>query len=148
MRRFKLYTAGWPTGIRLDAVGTFYDKSQTLQSTLDLAGTSPSSNNSQLQLTSPELVSAITVKNFAIIGNTVTKIGKTDKLGTLRATAATGFFSGTFTPSWTNFAKAPAFKGILLQKGDDPRGYGYFISNAKDDLDPESGKVTLGKVQN
>lgn len=144
----QLYTAGWPTGIRLDAVGTFYDKSKTIQTTLELTGTSPSANNSQLQFTSPELLSAIAVKNFAIIGNTVTKISKTDKLGTLRASAATGFFSGTFTPSWTGFAKAPAFKGILLQKGNDPRGYGYFISNAKDDLDPESGKVTLGKVQN
>lgn len=144
----QLYTAGWPTGIRLDAVGTFYDKSKTIQATLDLTGTSPSSNNSQLQLTSPELASPIAVKNFAIIGNTVTKISKADKLGTLRASAATGFFSGTFTPSWESFAKAPSFKGILLQKGADPRGYGYFISNAKDDLDPESGKVTLGKVQN
>lgn len=144
----QLYTAGWPTGIRLDAVGTFYDKSKTIQATLDLAGTSPSANNSQLQFTSPELASAITVKNFAIIGNTVTKISKADKLGALSASAATGFFKGAFTPSWANFAKAPAFKGILLQKGADPRGYGYFISNAKDDLDPESGKVTLGKVQN
>lgn len=144
----QLYTAGWPTGIRLDAVGTFYDKSQTLQTTLVLDGTSPSANNSQLQFTSPELLTAITVKNFAIIGNTVTKISKTDKLGTLRASAATGLFSGTFTPSWESFAKAPAFKGILLQKGADPRGYGYFISNAKDALDPESGNVTLGKVQN
>lgn len=144
----QLYTAGWPTGIRLDAVGTFYDKSQTLQSTLDLAGTSPSSNNSQLLFTSPELASVITVRNFAVIGNTVTRINQTDKNLTLRAAAASGLFSGSFTPSWTGFAKAPAFKGILLQKGDDPRGYGYFISNAKDDLDPESGKVTLGKVQN
>ena len=146
----QLYTAGWPTGIRLDAVGTFYDKSQTLQTTLVLDGATPLANNSQLQFTSPELLSAITVKNFAIIGNTVTKISKTDKLGTLRASAATGLFSGTFTPSWTGFAKAPAFKGILLQKSalNQARGYGYFISNAKDDLDPESGMVTLGKVQN
>lgn len=144
----QLYTAGWPAGIRLDAVGTFYDKRMTLQETLDLGTLSISSNNSQLFFTSPELANAISVRNFAIIGNTVTKISQTDKNLTLRASAASGLFSGTFTPSWTNFAKAPAFKGILLQKGDDPRGYGYFISNAKDDLDPESGKVTLGKVQN
>jgi hypothetical protein len=41
-------------------------------------------------------------------------------------------------------AVKPAFKGILLQKGDGRGGYGWFISNRSADLDPESGEATLG----
>ena len=53
--------------------------------------------------------------------------------------------TGTFTPNWPNQSTAkPGFKGIMIQKGASKGGYGFFISNAKDDGAPESGGVILG----
>ncbi len=58
-------------------------------------------------------------------------------------TQRTGFFKGTFTPGWTS-AKLPAFNGVLLGKGSNRGGWGFFLSNQNAALDPESGSVTLG----
>ena len=39
----------------------------------------------------------------------------------------------------------PRYRGILVQKGANKGGYGYFISTAAGDRDPESGGVSLTK---
>jgi hypothetical protein len=77
---------------------------------------------------------------------TVAKIPTTDKTFTLTATASTGAFSGTILPNWTPTAAAlPTFKGIILQKGANRAGFGFFLSNIPNDTDPESGGVSLSK---
>ena len=67
-------------------------------------------------------------------------------LGILSLTQSSGAVSGSFTPDWANAAPSkPAFKGILLQKGANKGGFGYFLSNVVGDTNPESGGVTLSK---
>ncbi|HYF36813.1 MAG TPA: sialidase family protein, partial [Prosthecobacter sp.] len=139
----QLYTAGWPEGIRVDALGALYDKSQSVQSTLGLEAANATDGNAQLHFSDGQLTKDIVKTNFNITGSTVATLK--DSSYTLAPVAASGTFSGTFTPNWTNPDKVkPAFKGILIQKGASKGGYGFFISNAKSDLDPQSGGVTLG----
>lgn len=142
----QLYSDGWPSGIKIDAFGTFYDRTSTIQSTLGLQDSSSPTSNAQLVFESSKLTSTLTFKDFAIVKNTITKTTKTDKTTVLTASASSGLFSGSFKANWTGFVKAPVFKGILLDKGAHKGGYGFFISNIKDDKNPESGNVTLGKV--
>jgi hypothetical protein len=142
----RLYTNGWPSGITLDAVGALYDKTVSLQTSLGLSTPNTTLGNGNLTFTDGKLASAITITNFNISGNTITRIPSTTKTFSLSASASNGQFSGTFTPNWTNKATAlPTFKGIILQKGANKAGYGFFLSNRASDNDPESGGVTLSK---
>ncbi|MDZ4290204.1 MAG: choice-of-anchor D domain-containing protein, partial [Prosthecobacter sp.] len=138
------YTAGWPNGIRVDAVGALYNKAATVQTSLGLGDPNPATGNAQLVFSDGKLTSSIAKTNINISANVITKIPTSDASFTLIAVPTTGAFSGTFTPNWTSPAVAkPAFKGILIQKGANKGGYGYFLSNRLSDLDPESGGVTL-----
>jgi hypothetical protein len=144
-----LYSSGWPVGIRLDAVGTLYDATRNVQATLGLSDPVGSSGNAQLTFTGGKLTGPgfVIINNFTIAASTVTKLVKNDPDFDLKLTPATGAFSGAFKPTWSSPASTkPTFKGILLQKGTHRTGYGYFLSNALDDVDPESGAVILGKV--
>ncbi len=139
------YTAGWPAGIRLDAIGARYSDTETVQSSLGLTSTPAGTSNAELLLTQGKLSSPVVIQALQILGNTVSRIPATNTSFTLTATASSGAFSGTFTPNWTAPASArPTFRGVLLQKGTSRGGYGYFISNRSGDTDPESGRVTLG----
>ncbi len=139
------YTAGWPTGILVDAVGALYDRSATLQTSLGLAPAGTGTSNASLEFTDGKLASPVIVSAINITGSTITKIPATNASFTLTATASTGAMVGTFAPNWTQpSAVRPTFRGILLQKGSSQGGYGYFQSNRTNDLDPESGRVTLG----
>jgi hypothetical protein len=139
-----LYTAGWPTGISVDAVGALYDKTLTVETSLGLGAPNAVTGNGKLVFSDGKLTSTITKTNFNISGNTVTKIPATHTSFSLTLNANTGGFSGTFTPNWTPLAPAkPMYKGIIIQKGGNKAGFGFFLSNAKNDADPESGGVTL-----
>jgi hypothetical protein len=142
----QLYTAGWPGGIRVDAVGALYDKSVKVQVSLDLATTAAGVKNAVVELTGGKLASSIRADGFRFADNVLTKVPLTNAAYTLSVTSSSGAFSGTFTPNWTGPATAkPKFQGIILQKGTSKGGYGYFLSNRKTDTDPESGRVFLGK---
>jgi hypothetical protein len=141
----QLYTDGWPGGIRVDAVGALYNSTVKVQAALGLGAVDTINGNGKLVLSGGRLTGDVSVTVFNINGSTVTKIPTTNATFTLTVTQSSGAFSGTFTPNWANPATTkPAFKGILLQKGANIGGYGFFISNALNDLDPESGGVTLG----
>jgi hypothetical protein len=134
-----LYTAGWPNGIRVNAFGALY-ATTTVQATIGLDVT----GNARLHFTDGKLNPAITKTNFKIIANTVTKNPTSDASYALALAPATGSFNGSFIPNWLNPSTTnPAFKGILIQKGNNKGGYGHFLSNAKNDPDPESGCVIL-----
>ncbi|MFZ4764876.1 MAG: InlB B-repeat-containing protein, partial [Roseimicrobium sp.] len=147
-----LYTAGWPEGITVDAVGALYDKNVDVATALDLGAASPT-GNAKLTIADGKLTGTVTKTTFniaphaTVVGTSVvTKVPTTDTSYTLTTAQNTGAVSGTFTPNWTNAAPSkPAFKGILLQKGANKGGFGYFLSNAVGDTDPESGGVTLSK---
>lgn len=138
----QLYTAGWPSGIRVDAVGALYNKTTSVQNTLGVATVAAGVKNTNLEFTGNEISGGnIVVDAINILGNVVSKVPKTNATFTLSATASTGSFTGTFSPGWTG-AK-PAFKGLMLQKGGNKGGFGFFIGNQSGDLDPESGRVVL-----
>jgi hypothetical protein len=140
----QLYTAGWPNGIRVNAYGTLYNKTTSVQNTLDVPTVTAGTSNTSLEFTGNEITGGnIVVNAITILGNVVTKIPATNATFTLSATASTGSFTGTFSPGWSG--TKPAFKGILLQKGNSKGGYGFFIGNQSGVLDPESGRVFLGK---
>ena len=143
-RATQIYTAGWPEGINVNAVGAFYDATLEVQAALGLDSASPTGNG-QLHFADGKLASDVLVTDFNITGNTVAKLPPTNRGFTLSFTPATGAFKGTFTPNWEDKARAlPAFQGILIQKGGSKGGYGWFQSNRVGDLDPEAGGVTLG----
>jgi hypothetical protein len=140
-----LYTGGWPHGIQVDALGGLYNSALKVHNALGLPAPDPVNGNAELMFTDGKLAPDITKTNFNISGNTVTKIPASDGSFMLTLAASTGGFSGSFVPNWANPNSAkPGFKGILLQKGANKGGYGFFISNAKNEQVPESGAVTLG----
>jgi hypothetical protein len=142
----RLYTSGWPTGIRVDALGARYNKALTMQNALGLGSTHTSNGNGQLVFTDGKLTASVTQTKFNINGSVVTKIPSNNTNFNLAVNQTTGGFSGSFKANWTSPATAlPTFKGITLQKGPNPSGYGFFLSNRSGDLDPESGSVTLTK---
>lgn len=139
----QLYTAGWPNGIRVDAEGALYNKTTSIQNTLGAQPVTVGTKNASLEFTGFEITAGnIVVDAITILGNVVTKIPATNSTFTLSAAASTGSFAGTFSPGWSG--TKPTYKGILLQKGDNKGGYGFFIGNQSGDLDPESGRVLLG----
>lgn len=133
------YTDGWPSGIRTDVSGTLYNKAVSIQSALNLDDSTTA--NATLSFTDGKLVSFVTIDALNITKNAVRKIPATNSAFTLTINAATGFFSGTFTPDWDQPSPTkPVFQGILIQKSG---GSGFFMSNRVNDLDPESGVVTF-----
>jgi len=120
-----LYPAGWPGGIPLAAQGALYSPAITVQSALGIT------TQSRLQFTGGGLTAFVEKTNFNIVKNAVVKVAPADASYTLSITPATGFFSGTFTPNWTNpAATKPTFKGVILQKWRGTAA-GFFLNNAK-----------------
>lgn len=144
-RATQLYTAGWPSGITLDAVGALYNKTVTAQDALGLTTVAAGVKNATLEFTEGKLTAPISQDGIRIVGNVVTKVPLTNPAFTLGVVTTNGTFSGTFAPNWTSPSTLrPTFRGILLQKGASKGGYGFFISNRTSDSDPESGRSTLG----
>lgn len=140
----RLYTSGWPQGLKLDLVGALYDAKAVLQTALSLPAENPTSGNASLVLEHGKLLPEVEI-SLNIAGKLVKKLSASDKSYSLVVQPATGAFSGSFTPNWSSPARMlPVFQGVILQKGTSRGGYGFFISNAEGDLDPESGAVYLG----
>ncbi len=143
--KLQAYRAGWPEGIMIDPVGALYDSAKPAKTALGLGAVDTASGNAVLEFEAGKLTALALVTAFNIDGNKVVKLDKADKSFTLSVVAKTGLIKGTFTPDWSSPAKKlPAFQGVLLQKGGNKGGWGFFLSNAAGDLDPESGSVTLG----
>ena len=142
----QLYTAGWPNGIRVDAVGARYDTTRTVQDALLIGPVDSVNGNSELDFTGGKLNSPVVVRALNISASSVTRIPATNATFSLVLTQSSGAMSGTFTPNWSSAsATRPSFRGILLQKGASRGGYGFFLSNRTGDSDPESGRATLGR---
>lgn len=129
-----VYTAGWPNGITVDAVGAKYDASLNFATSLGLTG-----GAGVLTFTDGKLTTTITKNNFVLSpANVVTKTPASDASFTLTPVQSSGKFSGKFQHN--NQAALASYSGILLQKGANKGGFGFFLSAPNNG---ESGGVTL-----
>lgn len=141
----QVYRSGWPEGVSLDPVGAQFDGVLSVQELLELPAAESMTGNARLEFAEGGLVSGIEVTAFQVVGSKVIKIDRKDAGFSLSLNAKTGHLKGSFTPNWANpVKKLPAFQGVLLQKGGNRGGWGFFLGNALGDLDPESGSMTLG----
>ncbi len=142
----QVYTDGWPSGLRLNAIGALYNTGLSIQTALGLAAANPLTGNGRLELADGKLPGLVTKTNFNISGSVVSKIPSNESTFTLVLSPSTAMFSGSFRPNWTPIASAnPQFQGAFLQKGAFKGGFGFFLSNIPSDKNPESGGVTLTK---
>lgn len=143
----QLYTSGWTGGLSGRIFGALYDPKLTLQAMLDLLD---EDKEPILRVQEGRLTEIVDVTSFSIQGNKIVKDNPADKTFDLKTTLAKGAFNGVFTPNWPSpSSKLPAFRGILIQGGSMVSGgYGFSISNAAGDLDPESSGVFLGHMDN
>lgn len=130
------YAAGWPEGLRKDAVGTKYAAPASLnfgQGAPDLVN-----GNASLDLTDG-LLSALL--RFPVSVNPTTgafiKIPANSPNFTGTITTASGLLNGTFRHS---NGKSVAYKALLLNKGANQGAYGWFLTNGPNG---EGGGVTL-----
>jgi len=142
----QIYTDGWPEGITVDLVGALYDFMRDVQTTLGLPTVPSGSSNGLLSFTYGKLPDpGIDISSFRIVGNVIYENPVSSNYS-ISASQPSGTMSGSFRPTWAIPASAlPTYKGILLRKGASRGGYGFFISNIPNDLNPESGRVILGE---
>lgn len=140
------YTSGWPAGILVDAVGALYDRTRSVQDSLGLSVANPVAGNALILLTQGKLIADVSISQLNVVASAVEKIPAINSAFSLTLVPNLGSFSGVFTPNWTSPAAPrynPIYRGIILQKGASKGGYGYFLSNRVNDLDPESGRAIL-----
>lgn len=142
--KVQVYRSGWPEGVSLDPVGAQFDGVLSVQELLELPAAESMTGNARLEFAEGGLVSGVEVTAFQVVGSKVIKIDRKDAGFSLSLNARTGHLKGSFTPNWANpTKKLPAFQGVLLQKGGNRGGWGFFLGNALGDLDPESGSMAL-----
>jgi hypothetical protein len=164
-RETQIYTEGWPEGLFVSVSGSQYDANTTIQSALassflpfaaDTTTPPPAPGNAVLEFTNGKLDPSISKNNFNINASTVAKILPIDRSYSLVLVQRTGQFSGSFTPNWAPRSSAPTnFSGVIIQStpflsGRGPAGgygAGFFISNRPNDLNPESGNVSLSGAE-
>ena len=134
------YPNGWPAGISVDLLGSLY-AAQTGSSVLPGLGLADGDGNADLDfmggLLSPTVHRTVAVSSADRITNT-----PADTTFRLAINRTTGLISGTFTDS---NGKKPPFRGVILQKGANAGGWGYFLSVKPRPVDGlgQSGSVTL-----
>ena len=136
----RYYRTGWTSGIRIDAVGAKY----TSPAALDFGqGAVDSVNgNAALVFTDGQLASSITHNvNVNPTTGAITRVPVVGAPYTHTLTASTGVFSGTFTHG----GATDKYYGVLINKGANKAGFGYFLSTVPlvYGASGESGGVTL-----
>lgn len=122
------YPFGWMEGIKVDVLGANYGPPATANTSVfpGLSAVNLESGNTSLTFSSG-LLAANVVKNINIdTANKVSNAPATDKTFTFKLDAKTGKVSGTFTHS---DGTKPAWQGVILQKGANAGGYGFFLSS-------------------
>lgn len=123
LRRARYYPSGWPDGIRVDAVGTKFTSLASLnfgQGAIDLVN-----GNVSFVFTDGNLASTlIHPVNISPTTGAVVRATASGTAHTLSFSPGTGAFTGTFPH--TN-GKNRLFNGILLNKGANKGGFGFFL---------------------
>ena len=132
--------------ITVGRVRPLYSKNRSIFASLEFGVPFATSGGGELCFSAGKLNPEVSVTSFSVNRlDEVVKAPLTNTSFTLTLSPSSASFSGTFTPNWSAASKTkPGFKGIILQKGESKGGYGFFISNRVNDLDPESGRVTFG----
>jgi hypothetical protein len=135
LRQARNYPDGWPDGVRLDVVGTKH----AAPASLDLGqGPVRPNGNVGLEFREGRLLGA---KNFAVNVDPSTGLVSRVPAGTrdytLELSKAGGRFAGRFLHE---DGTRPLYQGILLHKGANRGGFGFFLSAGPD---IRSGTVTL-----
>jgi len=119
------YPYGWDEGIFIDMLASKY----TLPPASvfhGLAATNPTTGNTDLKFTNG-LLSADVIKFVNLTtANVLSKAPLNDASFTFTPAFATGMISGTFTHS---DGTKPKWQGVLMQKGNNKGGHGYFMSS-------------------
>lgn len=140
------YPFGWPEGIDVDLLGAKYAVTPGTSVLQGLSAVNPASGNADLSFSDGLLASPVDKSVNVDSANKVANAPVTDKSFTLKITPANGEFSGTFTDDG---GKKPAFRGVIIQKGAQAGGYGYFLSAPPApkviDGTGQGGAVTLSK---
>jgi hypothetical protein len=136
-----IYPQGWPDGIRIDAVGTKWIAPASLDFGQGPAD-SVNGNASLICLNGP-LPSALTQPGSVDPQTGSVKTIPTDTgIARLALTGKTGLFRGSFKHS---DQKTTSYRGILLNKGANKGGFGYFLKKpaATSGESGQSGSVSL-----
>ena len=134
------YRTGWASGIRIDAVGAKYVSPAALdfgQGAVDTVN-----GNAALVFTDGQLASTITHNvNVAPATGVITRVPVVGAPYTLALVTSTGVFSGTFTHG----GATDTYRGVLINKGANKAGFGYFLSTVPliVGASGESGSVSL-----
>ncbi|MBL9114470.1 MAG: hypothetical protein JNJ83_05640 [Verrucomicrobiaceae bacterium] len=113
------YPWGWPEGIDVDLIGTKYN---VTPGTSVLLGLSAGSPNATLRF-DKGLLSGLQTKSLTV--STTNGVSGSDGTWSLKITPSSGLISGSFLH--TDGTK-PKFTGVILQKGSNDRGLGFFLS--------------------
>ncbi|MES2599066.1 MAG: cadherin-like beta sandwich domain-containing protein [Verrucomicrobiota bacterium] len=133
------YPYGWNEGILVDMLASKYTPPPASVFT-GLGAVDPNLGNTDLTFTQGLLANTIIKYVNLTTDNKLTTAPASDKNFTFKPAFATGLISGTFT--YTNNMKS-AWQGVLMQKGANKGGHGYFMSVKPATLNylGESGKV-------
>lgn len=133
------YPSGWPAGITVDVSGARYLVPPATPATSVFPGLLTPTSNATLGFYDGLLTGAI-IKDITISPtNTVTNIPAAAS-PTLTIAKPSGLISGSFTHS---DGTKPAYQGVIIQKGSQKGGSGYFMSRAT----PVNGLGESGAVQ-
>lgn len=117
------YAAGWPNGIRLDAVGTFYDPLGSFdlgQGTVDLVN-----GNAIMQFSDGGLSATIEhLVSFDPVTGRLIRVPIVSKDLLVDFNRKNGWFAGRFR---LEDGRLAGFHGVLLNKGANKGGFGYFV---------------------
>jgi hypothetical protein len=119
----RYYPNGWPQALRLSALGTKYAAPASLD--FGQGAANPGMGNASLLFQSESLANPL-VKAISLdpLGGTVLRVPASNPGYTFKLRAAAGEFSGFFTDTG---GRENAFRGILLGKGANRGGFGYFL---------------------
>ncbi len=140
IRSARAYKQGWPQGLDLDVVGARFRPAAGSASLL--SGLAPGEPNAKFVFQGGKL-SETKVVPFTLGPSDAAVLGsKADANLRLSMSRENGLFSGWFTHS---DGKRTSFKGIVLQKGANAKGVGFFLSvpGTGSAASTESGSVTL-----
>jgi uncharacterized repeat protein (TIGR01451 family) len=118
------YPMGWPEGVALSLHGARYAVPQGESVLPDLSEAVGA--NAVLALSQGGLASALEKEMIMSVKNMITKVPVTDASYSLRLMPTTGLFTGSIRLAE---AELPAsYKGVILQKGVNRRGFGHFLT--------------------
>ncbi len=133
------YPSGWANGILVDMAGALYAAPFGTAALPGLGAPGPS-GNATLTFSAGGL-GAITKAVNIDISSKVTPAVMPDHSFTAVINASTGLMSGSFSYSLSPL-KMSAFSGVILQKGTNAAGFGYFLTPSG--ITPgQSGKMSL-----